>query len=119
PLARPPGCTRINRPADRTIYPPVAEAWFSLVHEVAGDQAHDEAWQVAGLATDWAVIGLLLVALRRWRRDARWVALYALCPGAVFEFVHNAHVDGLAVVLMVCSFVVAAPSGEYRVSVWR
>jgi hypothetical protein len=118
-LARPPGCTRINRPADRTIYPPVAEAWFTLVHEVGGDHAHDKAWQVAGLATDAAVIGLLLVALRRWRRDPRWVALYALCPAAVFEIVHNAHVDGLAVALMVAAFVVAVPPGEKRASAWR
>jgi len=111
-LARPPGCTRINRPADRTIYPPVAEAWFTLVHEVGGDRGHDKAWQVAGLATDAAVIGLLLLALRRWRRDPRWVALYALCPAAVFEFVHNAHVDGLAVALLVAAFVVAVPPGK-------
>ena len=111
-LARPPGCTRINRPAERTIYPPVAEAWFTVVHAVGGDRGRDKAWQVAGLATDTAVIGLLLLALRRWRRDPRWVALYALCPAAVFEFVHNAHVDGLAVALMVGAFVVALPPGE-------
>src|SRR5436305_7362690 len=73
-LARPPGCTRINRPADRTNYPPAAEARFTLVHEVGGDPAHDKAWQVAGLGTDAAVVGLLLVALRSWRRDPRWVA---------------------------------------------
>src|SRR5437016_5406746 len=84
----------------------------ALVHEAGGDHAHDKAWQVAGLATDAAVIGLLLVALRRWRRDPRWVALYALSPAAVFEIVHNAHVDGLAVALMVAAFVVALPPGE-------
>jgi hypothetical protein len=118
-LARPPGCTRINRPADRTIYPPVAEAWFTLVHEVGGDQARDKAWQVAGLVTDAAVIGFLLLALRRWRRDPRWAALYALCPAAVFEFVHNAHVDGLAVALLVAAFVVAVPPDEKPASVGR
>lgn len=118
-LARPPGCTRINRPADRTIYPPVAEAWFTLVHDLGGDRGHDKAWQVAGLATDAAVIGLVLLALRRWRRDPRWVALYAMCPAAVFEFVHNAHVDGLAVALVVAAFVVALPPGEKTASAAR
>ena len=57
-------------------------------------------WQGAGLATDLVTIGLLVLALGRWRRDTRWVALYALCPAPAFEFVHNAHVDGLAVALL-------------------
>jgi hypothetical protein len=70
-LYRPVGCTRINRPAARTIYPPVAEAWFAAVYRIAGIGAHHKAWQVAGLATDLGVVGLLVLALRRWRRDPR------------------------------------------------
>jgi hypothetical protein len=67
-LNRPPGCTRINRPAVRTIYPPVAEAWFAGVYRVAGIGSHHKAWQVAGLATEVGVLLLLPVALRRcWR----------------------------------------------------
>jgi len=118
-LNRPPGCTRINRPSDRTIYPPVAEAWFTAVRAVAGDGSRDTAWQLAGLAADLLAIALLLSALRRWQRDVRWVALYALCPAAVFEFVHNAHVDGLAVTLLLAAFVVAVPRGGRSSSVWR
>jgi hypothetical protein len=118
-LDRPPGCTRINRPSDRTIYPPVAEAWFTAVHAVGGDAARDTTWQVAGLGVDLAAVGLLLLALRRWGRDLRWVALYALCPAAVFEFVHNAHVDGLAVALMLGAFAVAIPPKDGVPSAWR
>lgn len=118
-LNRPPGCTRINRPTDRTIYPPVAEAWFTAVHAVAGDGSRQTPWQLAGLATDLAAIALLLAALQRWRRDVRWVALYALCPAAVFEFVSNAHVDGLAVALLLAAFVVAIPRDRGSPSVWR
>jgi len=118
-LNRPPGCTRINRPSERTIYPPAAEAWFTAVHAVAGDGSRDTAWQLAGLATDLAAIALLLAALRRWRRDVRWIALYALCPAAVVEFVLNAHVDGLAVALLLAAFVVAIPRGGGSSSVWR
>ncbi|TMK82347.1 MAG: hypothetical protein E6G57_17410, partial [Actinobacteria bacterium] len=46
-LDRPPGCTRLNRPAERTIYPPVAEAWFGVVHAVGGDGARHKVWQGA------------------------------------------------------------------------
>lgn len=41
-------CTRINRPAVHTIYPPVAEAWFLAVHPfgggVRGVQAAGPCW---------------------------------------------------------------------------
>src|SRR5207247_1391458 len=37
----------------------------------------------------------------------------------VFEFVHNAHVDGLAVSLLLAAFVVAIPPGGRRPSAWR
>ncbi len=108
-LLRPTPCTRINRPLERTIYPPVAEAWFTAVYRLSGIGGRHKAWQVAGLLVDLLTIGLLVVALRRWGRDDRWVALYALCPAAVLEFVSNAHVDGLAVAFMVAALVISRP----------
>lgn len=112
-------CTRINRPEDRTIYPPVAEAWFAAVYRLSGIGARHKAWQVTGLLVDLVTIGLLVVALRRWGRDERWVALYALCPAVVLELVNNAHVDGLATALMVGALIVARPPPGVRSYVWR
>ncbi|MEA2685607.1 MAG: hypothetical protein QOE93_802, partial [Actinomycetota bacterium] len=43
-----------------------------------------------------------------WGRDERWTALYALSPFPVLEVVNNAHVDGLAALLMVGALVVWA-----------
>src|SRR5207253_8566427 len=81
PLAyRPRGCTRINRSWVHTIYPPGAEAVFAAVYRLTGIGARYKAWQVAGLLTDIAVVALLAAALRRRRKDRRWVAFYALCP---------------------------------------
>ncbi|MDP9075017.1 MAG: glycosyltransferase 87 family protein, partial [Actinomycetota bacterium] len=105
---RPPGCTLINRPAVRTIYPPVAEGWFAAVYRVGGISARHKAWQVAGLLTEAAVLALLPLAIKRHGRDPRWVVLYALCPAPVIELVNNGHVDGLAIALMVASLVVVA-----------
>ena len=107
-LQRPEGCTRINRPDVRTIYPPVAEAWFTAVYRVAGIEAHHKAWQVAGLVTDVALITLLPGVLRAWKRDERWTALYALSPFPVVEVVNNGHVDGLAALLVVLALLAAA-----------
>ena len=106
----PSGCTRLNRPNVRTIYPPVAEAWFAAVYRIGGVNARHKAWQVAGVGTELITLALLAAALRRWERDPRWVALYALAPFPVLEFVNNGHVDGLAVALMVGALAVAAPA---------
>jgi len=105
-LHRRAGCTRINRAPQRTIYPPVAEAWFGAVYRLAGDGARHKPWQVAGLFTELGVLALLPVALRRNGRDPRWLALYALSPVPVLEVVNNGHVDGLAVVAIVAALAV-------------
>ncbi|HEX9546244.1 MAG TPA: glycosyltransferase 87 family protein [Acidimicrobiales bacterium] len=117
-INRAPGCTRINRPDARTIYPPVAEAWFAGVYRVTGIGAHHKAWQVAGLLTEVATIGLLLAALRHWNRDPRWIALYALSPAPTLEIVNNAHVDGLAIVFVLAALVVIV-GRDGRGAVWR
>ena len=107
-IDRPPGCTRINRPSARTIYPPATQAWFSAVYRIAGIDARYKAWQVAGLAVDMAVVVAVLLALRAWGRDQRWFALYALAPFPVVEAVNNAHVDGLVALLVVVAVLAAA-----------
>jgi hypothetical protein len=107
-LGRPPGCTRMNRPHVRTIYPPLAQAWFAGVYRAAGIDARHKAWQVAGLATDLAVVALLPLVLGAWGRDRRWTALYALSPFPVVEVVNNGHVDGLAVLAVVLALLLAA-----------
>ena len=107
-IHRPPGCTRINRPAERTIYPPAAQVWFRAVDGLAPADARHKAWQVAGLAADLGLVALLPLALKAWGRDERWTALYALSPFPVVEAVNNGHVDGLAALAVVAALVLAA-----------
>lgn len=101
--------TLLNRPNVPTIYPPVAEAWFWLEHQVVPLSARDEGYELAGLGLDLAVLAALLALLRRAGRDPRAVAVYALAPLAVLEAVQNAHVDVLAVL-----FVLGAVALELR-----
>ena len=51
-----PSETRINRANVRTIYPPVAEAWFWLEHQVVPLTARDRGYEGAGLVLDLAVL---------------------------------------------------------------
>jgi alpha-1,2-mannosyltransferase len=88
-----PKVTKINRPTVRTIYPPVAEVWFTVTHPVS--RWHDRGYEALGLLVELAVLAVLLALLKGERR--RQIALYALCPLPILEAVQNAHVDGLAV----------------------
>ncbi|MFG3043061.1 glycosyltransferase 87 family protein [Streptomyces sp. NPDC048330] len=93
-------CTRINRPAVHTIYPPVAEGWFLLVHALSPQESRHKGLQTGSALLALGVTGLLLGVLRR-RGDPRQAALWAWCPAVPVEAVNNAHVDVLAVLLSV------------------
>ncbi|MBV6695832.1 glycosyltransferase 87 family protein [Kitasatospora aureofaciens] len=87
-------CTRINRPAVHTIYPPVAEAWFLAVHPFGGGV---RGVQAAGALLAVATTGALLVVGRGSRRAALW----GWCPGVTVWSVNDAHVDTLGALLLV------------------
>lgn len=91
-------CSRINRPAERTIYPPVAEAWFTAVHLLPGGSREHHQQLYAGLVS-LGLTGLLVALLRRRGRDPRLAALYAWSPLAGLDIASDAHVDVLAVIL--------------------
>jgi len=93
--------TRINRPTVRTIYPPLAQAWFVAVRVVTGGAAGEWPWQAAGAVVDLGLCALLAAGLRHQGFDPRLAAWWCLSPVAVVELVSNAHVDGLAVVFCV------------------
>ena len=95
-----PTCTRVNRPGVRTIYPPVAEAWFTLLVALPGGfrEHHLQLW------TDVLALGLVVLLVRllpRYGVDPRWAALLALSPLCGLDLASDAHVDVLAVVLAV------------------
>ncbi|GIG65609.1 hypothetical protein HNR73_007569 [Phytomonospora endophytica] len=96
-------CTRVNRPTVHTIYPPVAEGYFLVVHALSPGVDGITALQAGG----WLLaMGTTVVLLRAGR--GRWAALWAWCPAVALEAVNNAHVDALAALLTVAAFAVVA-----------
>ncbi len=93
----PGGCTVINRPTGRTIYPPVAQLAFDAVHVLSfGGRGHHVPLQVA------AVLGAIAISLLIARRAPPWqVSLWAWCPVTVVEAGNNAHIDWLGVLFAV------------------
>ncbi|MFC6594031.1 hypothetical protein [Kitasatospora paranensis] len=93
-------CSRLNRPAVPTIYPPVAQGWFRGLAAVGGGV---RAAQAGGALL--AVATTLLLLTRR--RPAR-AALWGWFPGITVWAVNDAHVDTLGALLMTAGLLVAA-----------
>ncbi|MFJ3583032.1 glycosyltransferase 87 family protein [Streptomyces sp. NPDC090127] len=98
--AGPAHCTRLNRPAVHTIYPPLAESYFLGVHLLSPDGSRLKPFQIGGALISVAVTGALLLILRR-RGDPRTAAYWAWCPAVPVEAVNNAHIDVLGVLFAV------------------
>ncbi|MFE6836680.1 glycosyltransferase family 87 protein [Streptomyces sp. NPDC057705] len=94
-------CTRINRPAVHTIYPPVAEAYFLAIDQLSPTGARHKPLQIGAALISLGVTGALLLILRRRGDDLRKAAYWAWCPAVPVEAVNNAHVDVLGVLLAV------------------
>ncbi|MFI7355503.1 glycosyltransferase 87 family protein [Streptomyces avidinii] len=107
-------CTRINRPAVHTIYPPVAEAYFLAVDRLSPEGARHKPLQIGAGLLSLGVTGALLLILRRRGRDLRRAAYWAWCPAVPVEAVNNAHVDVLGVLLAVIGLGLVAARGTGR-----
>ncbi|MBI4941104.1 MAG: hypothetical protein HY830_10190 [Actinobacteria bacterium] len=91
----------LNHPSVRTIYPPVAQAWFWLVHVLSGGRGQGLQLQI-GAALLAAAVSLAVVVVLRWTgNDPRRVVWWAWCPAVVLEAGGNAHVDVLGVLFVV------------------
>jgi alpha-1,2-mannosyltransferase len=102
------GCTRINRPAARTIYPPVAQAAFVALRVLSlGGHGGHLPLQIAA-AAGALLIGWLLARSALARRRPIWtVALWAWCPITAMELGNNAHLEWLAVLLSLLALTAA------------
>ncbi|MER7463163.1 glycosyltransferase 87 family protein [Streptomyces sp. NPDC097981] len=107
-------CTRINRPAVHTIYPPVAEAYFLAVDRLSPEGARHKPLQVGAGLLSLGTAGALLLVLRRRGRDLRTAAYWAWCPAVPVEAVNNAHVDVLGVLFAVIGLGLVAAHGPGR-----
>ena len=103
PYALPDGaCTRINRPQVHTIYPPVAEAAFTVIRVLsAGGRGEHLPIQLAA-ALGCLAVTVLLIRRARSRGLPLWiVAVWAWCPLLVIEYGNAGHIDWLGVLLAV------------------
>ncbi|ONI74312.1 hypothetical protein BWI15_13380 [Kribbella sp. ALI-6-A] len=95
--------TRINRPLVPTIYPPVAQAYFTVVALLTPWSAGTFGLQLAAALIAVGLTWLLAVELKRRGRDPRWAALWGWSPIVALEAGSSAHVDVLAALLVIAA----------------
>jgi hypothetical protein len=95
---------RINHPALRTIYPPVAEAGFALVAAISPTVLGMKLWI---LLHDLALAGLLAWWCRARSGSALPAIAYAWNPLVVSEYAGSAHHDPTGILWLVVALVLA------------
>ncbi len=113
-LTQPDPRTRINRPDVPTIYPPVAEAWFTAVAAVTPWSAGTRGLQWAGALLALGLMLVLGLVLRRRYGTPLAAVYWGWAPPVVLETGNNAHVDVLAAALLVGAMLVLARAGARR-----
>jgi glycosyl transferase family 87 len=88
-----------------TIYPPGAQVFFLLIHAIA--PLNIEAVKLAMALCDLGVGVVTLLLLRQRHMDVRRVIVYWWSPIPIIEFVYNAHLDVVAVLLVALALLVA------------
>lgn len=99
--------TRINRPQVPTIYPPVAQAYFTAVAFLTPWSDGTFGLQLAAAAIAVGLTALLATELRRRNRDPRWAILWGWSPIVALEAGSAAHIDVLAAALIVAAVITA------------
>jgi hypothetical protein len=94
--------TLINRPRVPTIYPPVAQVYFTIVAFFTPWSAGTLGLQIAAALIAIATTCLLSV------RSPRWAALWGWSPIVALEAGSAAHVDVLATLLIAATVILAA-----------
>lgn len=84
---------RVNHPHLRTIYPPVAEAAFSLAYMLKPWNL--TAWRFVLLICDLCSMGLLIVILQQLKMPAVLLLIFWWNPLYIKEIYNSAHMEGL------------------------
>ncbi len=84
---------KINFPAMKSIYPPLAEWFFGIVYLAVGESV--VGFKLAMVFVELASVVLLFRLLRKMSRPLKYLFLYLLCPLPILQFAVDGHCDVL------------------------
>jgi alpha-1,6-mannosyltransferase len=97
--------SRINHADLRTIYPPVAQAFFALAYWA--EPWSLLAWRLVCLGGELATLGLLLALLGDLKRSPLWVAVYWWNPVVIKELINSAHMEAILLPFVLASLLLS------------
>jgi len=92
---------RVNHPHLKTIYPPIAQAWFATAYFL--EPWSLLVWRGIGLVCEFATLTLLLLLLKECKRSPIWVTLYWWNPVIAKELINSAHMEFVLLPLLLCA----------------
>ncbi len=104
---------RVNHPALRTIYPPVAQLAFALAYSLKPFSL--TAWRLLALCCELVTLALLLVLLNKTRQSRLWVALYWWNPLIIKELINSGHMEVILVPLLLGALLAAMHKARFLV----
>lgn len=96
---------RINHRELRTIYPPVAQAFFAAAY--LAETWSITAWRLVCLLCEMATLWLLIRLLDVLGRNRLWLAVYWWNPLIIKELMNSAHMDAVLVPLLLAALLLA------------
>jgi hypothetical protein len=93
--------SKINFPQMRTIYPPLAQAFFFFSNMLFGDSIPGMKFLL--ILCELGTLTIMLFFLRHFAIDPATVALYAWCPLPIMYFGLDGHIDALGIPLLLLS----------------
>ncbi|MGE5458144.1 MAG: glycosyltransferase 87 family protein, partial [Methanococcaceae archaeon] len=91
----------VNFPSMKTIYPPYAQMIFFTSYKIFGENF--TGFKLFLLLSEMLTLWLLYLLLKELKLPLYNIALYALCPLPIMQFMIDGHVDGLGLPLFVLS----------------
>lgn len=96
---------RINHAELRTIYPPVAQAFFALSYKA--ETWSLTAWRLICLLCELTALGVLYGLLRKLGKSPLWLALYWWNPLIIKELLNAAHMETILLPFMMGAVLLA------------
>lgn len=93
--------SKINFPHMRTIYPPLAQAFFTVSNVLFGDSISE--MKLLLTLCELCTLIMLLLLLRHLAINPAMVVLYAWCPLPIMYFGLDGHIDALGIPLLLSS----------------
>jgi len=84
-----------------TIYPPLSQGVFAAAYSIFPGTF---TLRLCSVSFSLLAIWVLILILKKLRLDVRYSAIYAWSPLAVIEFANSGHIDSLAILLVLLSF---------------